>query len=108
MTDQQTLTMEDLQQLVSEGVEKTIRDMGLDKTDIKHVVMNDKDDPEETKELTGDQKIMKFFTAMVSGDQINAKALSEGTPADGGTSYRPNSATLSSASSTRRASCASA
>lgn len=78
--------MDDFQNLLTENVEKTIRDMGLDKTDRKHGMFGSKEDPngDELKDLTKEQRISKFLTAMVNGDGNVAKALSEGTPADGG------------------------
>jgi HK97 family phage major capsid protein len=81
-----TLTMEQFQEQLTAAVEKTVRDMGLDKIDAKHGMFPTKDDPEgdTLKDLTKEQRIMKFFSAMVNNDYSTVKALSEGTAADGG------------------------
>jgi HK97 family phage major capsid protein len=84
--EQKTLTMEEFETKLTDTVEKTIRDMGLDKVDRKHGVFPTKDDPEGDglKDLSKEQRVMKFLQAMVGGDTPTIKALSEGTSADGG------------------------
>lgn len=44
----------------------------------------DEGDPAKTDELQGAEKVKEFFRAVIQGDREVAKALSEGTPADGG------------------------
>ncbi len=86
MDEPKVLTMEEFQKLLIETVETKIRELGLDKVDRKYAIFPTKDDPDgsDLKNLTKEQKVMKFFQAVVFGDNATAKALSEGTGTEGG------------------------
>ncbi len=80
------LTMEEFQALVDGQVEKTIRSMGLDSVDRKHGIFPTKEDPngDKLQEVSKEERVKQFMRAVVDGDHQSAKALSEGTAADGG------------------------
>lgn len=80
------MTMDEFQKLFSDLMDQKIREMGLDKVDRKHGVFPSKDDPngEGLENLTKEERVAKFVRAVVDNDHVTAKALSEGTSADGG------------------------
>lgn len=80
------MTVDELNTTIAEGIEKAIRDMGLDKVDRKHAIFPTKDDPEGEKleDLPKGERSRKFLQALVRDDAVQLKALSEGTAADGG------------------------
>lgn len=80
------MTMDEFQKFFSDIMDQKIREMGLDKVDRKHGVFPSKDDPngEGLENLTKEEKVAKFVRAVVDNDHVTAKALSEGTSADGG------------------------
>ena len=84
--NQKVMTMDEFQKLFSDLMDQKIREMGLDKVDRKHGVFPSKDDPngEGLENLTKEEKVKKFLKAIIDNDSVTAKALSEGTSADGG------------------------
>ena len=78
------VNQEDLQKALTEVVELKLRELGLDKAKRKEGVVGDGADDASLKGLTGEQKIVKFMQAVILGDNVTAKALSEGVGADGG------------------------
>jgi HK97 family phage major capsid protein len=84
--DIKVLSMDEFQDLLDQHVQKSIREMGLDKTDRKHAIFPTKDDPDgkDLENLSKEERVAKFLTAVVADDKVTAKALSEGTSADGG------------------------
>ena len=86
MNEPKMLTMEEFKSELANLIEVKIRELGLDKVDRKHGVFPSKEDPngDDLANLTKDERIAKFLTAVVMDDKVTAKALSEGTPADGG------------------------
>jgi len=77
------ITLDDFQKSLSEMIDTKFRDMGLDKV-AKKEILGDTKDGEDVASLTGDAKVSRFIKAVVLGDHVTAKALSEGTGADGG------------------------
>lgn len=86
MADQKMLTMDELKTLITDTVEKSVRDLGIDKVDAKHGIFPSAGDPngDDLQNLTKEQKVNKFLKAVFMGEGTTAKALSEGTAADGG------------------------
>lgn len=84
--EEKMLTMEEFKTLLADALESKIREMGLDKIDVKHGVFPTKDDPngDSLKDLSKEERCAKFLQAVVLGDKSLAKSLSEGTSADGG------------------------
>jgi len=86
MDDKKELTMEQFETKLGEMFDAKIREMGLDKVDRKHGIFPTKEDEngDALKGLTKTQRIASFMKSIVFGDLVTAKALSEGTDADGG------------------------
>lgn len=80
--DTQIVKTEDLEKLLTDALEKKVREMGLDKpVDSKAIHADDKHDDST---MTKEEKVAKFLRAVVQGDHTIAKDLSEGVSADGG------------------------
>lgn len=86
MEEPKTLTMEEFETKLTEMFDVKIRELGLDKVDRKNAIFPTKDDPngDDLQNLTKDERVARFLKAVVFDDKVNAKALSEGTSADGG------------------------
>src|SRR4051812_8383124 len=80
------LTMEEFKDLIDQGVEAKIRELNMDSVDRKHGMFPTKDDPngDDLKNLSKEDRVKKFMQAVIAGNHTEAKALSEGTSADGG------------------------
>lgn len=86
MDEPKTLTMDEFETKLGDVLELKIRELGLDKVDRKHGIFPSKDDPngDDLQGLTKEEKVKKFLKAIIDNDSVTAKALSEGTSADGG------------------------
>jgi len=86
MSDQKQLTMDEFKAELGNMIDQKMRDAGMDKVDREHGVFGTKEDPngDSLKDLSKEERVAKFLTAVVFDDRTTAKALSEGTPADGG------------------------
>ncbi len=86
MADEKMLTMDEFKTFLADALEAKIRELGLDKIDVKSGIFPTKDDPngDILKDLTKEERCAKFLQAVVLGDKSLAKSLSEGSPADGG------------------------
>src|SRR3990172_12321732 len=80
--DDKTVKVEDLQKLLTDALDVKLRELGLDKSVDKKAIHGD--DTHDNTQMTKEEKIAKFFTAVVTGDNVTAKDLSEGIGADGG------------------------
>lgn len=80
------MTMDEFKSFFSDLMDQKMRDLGMDSVDRKHGIFPSKDDPngENLDGLTKEERVAKFVRAIVDNDYITAKALSEGTSADGG------------------------
>jgi HK97 family phage major capsid protein len=80
------ITMEEFEKLLGDKLELKIREMGLDKVDAKHAIFPTDEDNngDDLKNLSKEARVKKFLQAVVNNDSVTAKALSEGTDADGG------------------------
>jgi len=83
------LTMKEFEELIAESIKKAVSDLGLDKVDRKFGVFPTPDDPDGKKvqELSPEEKVLKFFKAVVSRDYMTLaelKALGETTDTAGG------------------------
>lgn len=80
------MTMDEFKAFFSDLMDQKMRDMGLDKVDRKHAMFPTKEDPngDDLENLSKEERVAKFLKAVVDGDKVTAKALSEGTNADGG------------------------
>ena len=87
--DTKVMNMDDFQKLLSDMFDTKIRELGLDKVDRKHGIFPSKDDPngDDLQGLTKEERVAKFVRAIIDNDHVTAKALSEGTSADGGYLY---------------------
>lgn len=85
-TQPKVMTMDEFTKFFSDLMDQKIREMGLDTVDRKHGVFPTKDDPngDDLKDLSKEERVKKFIRAVVDNDHVTAKALSEGTSADGG------------------------
>lgn len=86
MDDKKVMTMDEFRSFFSDLMDQKMRDMGLDKVDRKHGIFPSKEDPngDDLQNLSKEERVAKFLKAVVFGDNVLAKALSEGTGADGG------------------------
>jgi len=86
MADKVTLTPEQFTEMIAAQIEKTVKELGLDRTDKKFGVMPTEDDPagDAFKGLKPEEKVQKFFKALVFKDGATIKALGEGVDAAGG------------------------
>lgn len=84
--NQKLLTLDEFRALITDVFDQKMRELGMDKVDRKHGVFPSKDDPngEGLENLTKEERVAKFVRAVVDNDHVTAKALSEGTSADGG------------------------
>lgn len=80
------MTMDEFKTWFGDMLDQKIRDLGMDKVDRKHGVFPTKDDPngDDLDNMSKEERVAKFLQAVVFGDKVAAKALSEGTGADGG------------------------
>jgi len=80
------MNMDEFQKMLSDMFDQKIRELGLDKVDRKHGIFPSKDDPngDDLSGLTKEERVAKFVRAIIDNDHVTAKALSEGTSADGG------------------------
>lgn len=84
--DDNKLTMEEFEIKLSDMFDAKIREMGLDKVDRKHGIFPSDGDPDgdDLKDLSKEERIAKFLTAVVQNDVAVAKELSEGVGSEGG------------------------
>jgi len=75
------LTMEQLKELITSTVNEALKP--LTQVDRKYGMFPGVD-PKEDAQKSYEEKVLKFFRAIVSGDTQNAKALAEGTDSSGG------------------------
>jgi HK97 family phage major capsid protein len=81
MSEEKTMSMEELEELASREIERQLAEHGLDRP-----VRPEGIGPEGERGLAGPtrEKAARFLTAWVSGDRATVKALSEGADAAGG------------------------
>ena len=64
-----------------DGLKSKIDDF-VETSNLKQKLFNKADVKKASPELSPEEKIVGFFQALVTGDKLTLKALSEGTPAD--------------------------
>lgn len=86
MSDKMQLNMEQFQELIAETIKNVVTNLGLDKVDRKYMVFPTQDDAngDNLKDMSKEQRMVKFFQSMLFGDFTTVKALSSGTGATGG------------------------
>lgn len=80
------ITLKDFGDLIAKTVAATLDSLGLDKVDRKHAIFPTEADPngDDLKALPVAERVKRLCKAITAGDDVTAKALSEGTAADGG------------------------